>query len=511
MLVGETFLKEKDMVTKYKAFIGGEWMEGGSMGTIVNINPADTKDIIGEFPSCGKEEVDAAVASAHEAQKKWALTPAPKRGEILKRAGDILVEKKEELARLMTREMGKILLETRGDVQEGIDTAYYMAGEGRRLFGETVPCELPDKFGMSIRQSAGICAMITPWNFPMAIPAWKIFPALICGNGIVLKPASDTPATAVGLMEILLEAGVPPKLINLVPGSGKNVGMAMLEHAGINLVSFTGSTQVGRIIAERCGATLKRCSLEMGGKNAQIVMDDADLNLALEGALWGAFGTTGQRCTATSRLILHKAIAGEFTERLKEKASQIRVGNGLDDNTQMGPLINEDQLKTVAEYVRIGLEEDGAQLLLGGNPLTDGPYARGFFFSPTIFTGVRRHMRIAREEIFGPVVSILVVKDFEEAIETLNDTEYGLSSSIYTRDLNRAFKAVRDIEAGITYINVPTIGAEIQLPFGGVKNTGNGHRESGQVVLDTYTEWKSVYVDYSGRLQRAQIDCPLSM
>ena len=494
------------MAEKFKAFVAGEWFDKGSAGTFLNINPADYDDVVGEFPSCGKEEVDAAVASAKEAQKKWALVPAPKRGEILKRAGDLLVQKKEEIARLMTREMGKILIETRGDVQEGIDTAYYMASEGRRLFGDTVPCELMNKFGMSIRCPMGVCAMITPWNFPMAIPTWKIFPALICGNGIVFKPATDTPATAVKFVEVLLEAGVPPRLINLVPGSGKNVGTSILEHPNVNLVSFTGSTQVGRMIAKKCGESLKRCSLEMGGKNAQIVMDDADLELALEGALWGAYGTTGQRCTATSRLILHKKIADVFTKQFVERASKIRIGNGLDDKTQMGPVVNKEQQDVVAEYVRIGLEEDKADLILGGRALKEGEYSKGFFFQPTVFTNVKRTMRIAREEIFGPVVSILTVDNLDEAIDTLNDTEYGLSSSIYTRDVNNAFKAIRDIQAGITYINVPTIGAEIQLPFGGVKNTGNGHRESGHAVLDTYSEWKSVYVDYSGRLQRAQID-----
>ncbi len=494
------------MAKRYKSFIGGKWVGKGSQGKIVNVNPANTDDIVGTFPSSGSEEVDAAVASAKEAQKKWALVPAPKRGEIIKRAGDLLCERKEEIAHLMTREMGKILIETRGDIQEGIDTAYYMAGEGRRLFGQTVPCELPNKTGMSIRLPVGVCGIITPWNFPMAIPTWKIFPALLCGNGIVFKPASATPATAVKFFEVLLDAGVPPKLINLVHGTGKNVGPRLLEHPDVDLISFTGSTVIGRYIATKCGETLKRCSLEMGGKNAQIVMEDAELDLALEGALWGAFGTTGQRCTATSRLILHKKIARKFIKRFTEMASKIRIGDGLNEKTQMGPLINESQRQIVSDYVRIGVEEDGAKLILGGNALKRGKYRKGFFFEPTIFIGVKRDMRIAREEIFGPVVSILEVSDFDEAIETLNDSSYGLSSSIYTQDVNRAFRAVRDLEAGITYINGPTIGAEIQLPFGGVKNTGNGHRESGQTVLDTFTEWKSVYVDYSGKLQRAQID-----
>ncbi|HPB32809.1 MAG TPA: aldehyde dehydrogenase family protein [Candidatus Sumerlaeota bacterium] len=494
------------MAVKFKAFIAGQWVESGSQGVLVNVNPANTDDIVGEFPSCGKEELDAAVAAAKAAQKKWALVPAPKRGEIIKKAGDLMVDRKEEIARLMTREMGKILIETRGDVQEGIDTAYYMAGEGRRLFGDTVPCELPNKFGMSVRRPIGVTAMICPWNFPMAIPTWKIFPSLMCGNAIILKPASDTPATAVKLFEVLLDAGVPPMLIHLVTGAGSKVGNAILDHPDVNLVSFTGSTQVGRKIAARCGETLKRCSLEMGGKNAQIVLDDADLDLALDGALWGAFGTTGQRCTATSRIILHEKIADEFIARFEEKASHIRVGDGLKPETQMGPLVNLSQQEVVADYVRIGIEEDRAKLVLGGQSLKDGSYAKGYFFQPTIFADVTRNMRIAREEIFGPVVSIIRVKDFEEAIDVLNDTEYGLSSSIYTRNVNLAFRAIRDIEAGITYVNGPTIGAEIQLPFGGLKNTGNGHRESSHTVLDTFSEWKSIYVDYSGRLQRAQID-----
>lgn len=494
------------MAENFKAFIAGEWVESGSEGTLININPADTDDIVGEFPACGKEETEAAIASAKEAQKKWALMPAPRRGEIIKRAGVLMEERKEEIAQLMTREMGKILIETRGDVQEGIDTAYYMASEGRRLFGDTVPCELPNKFGMSIRRPVGVSAMICPWNFPMAIPTWKIFPSLLCGNGIVLKPASDTPATAVKFVEILLDAGVPPKLINLVVGAGRKVGMAILESPDVGVVSFTGSTEVGKTIATKCGETLKRCSLEMGGKNAQIVMDDADLELALEGALWGVYGTTGQRCTATSRIILHKKIAGEFIERFREMASKIVVGNGLDEKIQMGPVINKSQQDVVAKYVKIGIEEDGAEMILGGKALTEGIYAKGFFFQPTIFKNVNRNMRIAREEIFGPVVSIIEIESLEEAIDVLNDTEYGLSSSIYTKNVNDAFQAIRDIDTGITYINGPTIGAEIQLPFGGTKNTGNGHRESGHAVLDTFSEWKSIYVDYSGKLQRAQID-----
>lgn len=494
------------MAERYKNYINGEWIADGSLGTFKNINPANTDDIIGEFPSSGKEEVDAAVAAAKEAFKSWRLVPAPKRADIIKRAGDILVERKEELARLMTREMGKILIETRGDVQEGIDTAYYAAGEGRRMFGDTVPCELPNKFGMSVRMPIGVCGMITPWNFPIAIPTWKIFPALVCGNTVVFKPASDTPASAVKLVEILEEAGIPKGVVNLVHGTGKNVGEAILHHPDVALVAFTGSSEVGRRIAEVCGKYLKRVSLELGGKNGQIVMDDANLDLALEGALWGAFGTTGQRCTATSRIILHRKIADEFIERFVQMAQNLKIGNGLDESVQMGPLINQKQREIVHNYVEIGKNEDKAKLLIGGEYLTGGDYDKGFFYKPTVFVDVKPDMRIAQEEIFGPVVAILTVDSFEEAIDVINNSSYGLSSSIYTQDVNRAFRAIRDIEAGITYVNGPTIGAEIQLPFGGVKDTGNGHRESSHTVLDIFTEWKSVYVDFSGKLQRAQID-----
>jgi aldehyde dehydrogenase (NAD+) len=404
----------------------------------------------------------------------------------------------------MTREMGKILKETRGDVQEGIDTAFYAAGEGRRLFGDTVPVELPNKFGMSIRQPIGVCGLITPWNFPMAIATWKMFPALICGNTVILKPASDTPASAVKLVEAVLEAGVPAGVVNLVHGTGSGVGIPMVEHPDVRLISFTGSSVVGKDIATRCGPQLKRLSLELGGKNAQIVMADADLGLALEGALWGAFGTTGQRCTATSRLIIHKPIKEKFLKMLVERAKQIRIGSGLEETTEMGPLVNEGQLETVMKYVEIGKKE--AKLLCGGNRLSAGAHRNGWFYEPTIFAEVAPRARIAQEEIFGPVLSVIDASDLEDAIRILNDTRYGLSSSIYTRDINAAFRAIRDIEAGITYVNGPTIGAEVQLPFGGVKDTGNGHREASHTVLDTFSEWKSVYVDYSGKLQKAQID-----
>ena len=493
------------MAKAYKNFINGEWCDSSSGERFENRNPANWDEVIGTFPASTAEDVDRAVQAAKEAFDEWRLVPAPFRGEVIRKVGDLLTKYKEDIARTMTREMGKVLAETRGDVQEGIDTAYYAATEGRRLFGHTVPSELPNKFNMSMRIPIGVAGIITPWNFPMAIPTWKIFPALVSGNTVVFKPASDTPATATRLVEILLEAGLPPKVINLVHGSGTKVGLPIVEHQDIRLVSFTGSTAVGKLISEKAGKTLKRVSLELGGKNAQIVMDDADLHLALEGVLWGAFGTTGQRCTATSRLILHEKIYDQFVKMLVQETERLKLGDGLDESNQVGPLINEGQLQKVDSYVKIGIEE-GAKLLTGGERYTDGACARGFFYRPTIFVDVQPDMRIAREEIFGPVLSVFKVRSFEEAIKLMNDSTYGLSSSIYTRDVNRAFKAMRDIEAGITYINGPTIGAEAHMPFGGVKETGNGHREGGWEVFEFYTETKVVYVDYSGKLQRAQID-----
>jgi alpha-ketoglutaric semialdehyde dehydrogenase len=493
------------MAEMFKNYIDGSWVESTAGKTFENCNPANRHDSIGLFPASSLEDVNRAVQAAKKAFARWRLVPAPKRGEILYRVGELLRRHKEEIARGMTREMGKILKETRGDVQEGIDTAFYVAGEGRRLFGETTPSELPDKFAMSVRSPIGVCALITPWNFPMAIPTWKLFPALLCGNTVVLKPAEDTPYTAVKLFEILAQADVPAGVVNLVHGCGEDVGAALVRHPEVRLVSFTGSAAVGREVASVCGQQLKRVSLELGGKNAQIVMEDADLNLALEGALWGAFGTTGQRCTATSRLILHRDIKKELTDMLVARAEMIKIGDGLDESVEMGPLINHAAREKVHRYVQIGKQE-GARLLIGGSIYEEGKWIDGYFYRPTIFDQVSPSMRIAQEEIFGPVVSVIEVKSFDEAIEVINGTPYGLSSSVYTRDVERAFRAMRDIEAGITYINGPTIGAEVHLPFGGVKDTGNGHREAGTTVYDIFSEWKSVYIDYSGKLQKAQID-----
>ncbi|MEN3038241.1 MAG: aldehyde dehydrogenase family protein [Candidatus Kryptonium sp.] len=493
------------MAEVFKNYINGKWVDAKSGKTFENRNPANWDDLIGVFPKSSAEDVEEAVKAAKKAYQSWRLVPPPKRADIIKKAADLLVQRKEEIAREMTREMGKILIETRGDVQEGIDTGYYAAGEGRRLFSYTTTSELPNKFAMAIRLPVGVAGLITPWNFPMAIPTWKIFPALVAGNTVVFKPASDTPKTATTLVQILEEAGVPEGVVNLVHGGGNEVGMAIVRHPDIDLISFTGSTAVGKVLSREAANTLKRVSLEMGGKNAQIVLEDANLELALDGVLWGAFGTSGQRCTATSRLILHEAIYDQFIEMLVERVKKLKVGNGLDESTEMGPIINEAQLNKIHEYVEIGKQE-GAKLLIGGHRLTGGEYDKGWFYAPTIFVDVHPKMRIAQEEIFGPVLSVIKVKSFEEAIEVINDSSYGLSSSIYTRDVNKAFKAIRDIQAGITYINAPTIGAETHLPFGGVKQTGNGHREGGWTVFDFFTEIKTVYVDYSDRLQRAQID-----
>jgi alpha-ketoglutaric semialdehyde dehydrogenase len=491
--------------TEYRNYIGGRWTNAASGRTFEDRNPARRDEVVGIFPASGPEDVEKAQAAAAKAYESWRLVPAPKRGEILIQVGLRLKERKEEIARIMTREMGKVLLETRGDVQEGIDTAFFIAGEGRRLYGDTTPSELPNKFAMSIRQPIGVCGLITPWNFPLAIPTWKLFPALLCGNTVVLKPASDTPASVAELGKVMEECGVPAGVVNIVHGGGGEVGMPLVKHPGVRLISFTGSSEIGRTIGGVCGEKLKRCSLELGGKNAQIVMGDADLELALEGALWGAFGTAGQRCTATSRLIVDRPVAARMTEMLVERAKKLRLGDGLQAGVDVGPVINDAARKRIHEYAEIGKRE-GAKLLAGGEPASEGELAQGSFYRPTIFGDVKPSMRIASEEIFGPVLSILTVDGLEQAIQVLNDTPYGLSSSIYTRDVNAAMRAIRDIEAGITYVNGPTIGAEVHLPFGGVKDTGNGHREASHTVLDIFSEWKAVYVDYSGRLQRAQID-----
>ncbi len=493
------------MAETFRNYIAGEWVAPTTGEYTENRNPARNSDLIGRFPSSGPDDVDRAVESAKRGFAAWRRVPAPQRGDVLRRVGDLMTERKDEIARAMTREMGKVLDETRGDVQEGIDTAYYAASEGRRLFGHTVPSELRDKWAMSYRRPIGVAGIITPFNFPMAIPTWKIFPALVSGNAVVFKPAHDVPHTATLLVEILLDAGLHPEAVQLVHGGGRKVGNRIVEHPDVALVSFTGSTGVGSKLGETCGRMHKRLSLEMGGKNAQIVMPDANMALALEGVLWGAFGTTGQRCTATSRLLLHEDIHDEFVKQLVSRTEALKLGDGLLAETDVGPMINKAAVEKTAEYIEIA-QGEGDEVVTGGKPATGDDLDAGFFFQPTILAGVRAGSRLACEEIFGPVLSVIRFGDLEEAIRINNEVEYGLSSALYTEDVRSAFVAMTELDNGITYINAPTIGAEAHLPFGGVKQTGNGHREGGWEVYDFYTETKVVYVDYSGRLQRAQID-----
>ncbi|MEO8228136.1 MAG: aldehyde dehydrogenase family protein [Chloroflexota bacterium] len=488
----------------YRLFVDGEWVPSGTGRTFESVNPADTRDVIGRFQAGDAADAARAIRAAETAFPAWRRTPAPKRGEILYRFGALMAEHKERLARAMTREMGKVLEEARGDVQEGIDIAYLMAGEGRRLLGDTTPSELPDKWAMSIREPIGVAGIITPWNFPMAIPCWKSMPALVTGNTIVLKPSSDTPLCATLLVELMAEAGFPPGTVNLVTGPGSEVGDAIVASPDVQVISFTGNTLTGKRIAEIAARRLKRVSLELGGKNGIIVMADADLDLATEGILWSAFGTTGQRCTAASRVIVEQAVLGSLLDRLESRTRALRVGSGLDPATEVGPLVNAGALDKVASYIDVGKRE--GELLTGGVRATGAGLEHGHFFEPTIFAGVKPMDRIAQEEIFGPVLSIVPVPDYPAAVTALNQTRYGLSSSIFTSDANTAFRAMRDFETGIVYVNAGTIGAETHLPFGGTKETGNGHREAGHAALETYTEWKSIYVDFSGRLQRAQID-----
>jgi acyl-CoA reductase-like NAD-dependent aldehyde dehydrogenase len=489
----------------YHNFIDGAWIPSVSGAVFENRNPADCRELIGLFQKSDRRDVVAAIDAARRAYARWRLVPAPRRAEILFRAASLIESRKEDFARDMTREMGKVLPETRGDVQEAIDMTFFMAGEGRRQYGQTVPSELRDKFAMSVRQPLGISAVITPWNFPMAIPSWKIIPALVCGNTVVFKPATLTPLSAVHFVKILEEAGVPPGVVNLVTGGGEQIGDTLTEAEEVRVVSFTGSTAVGRLVSQKAAPSFKKTHLEMGGKNVIMVMDDAQLELAVDGCLWGGFGTSGQRCTAASRVVVHERVYNAFLDRFVARARALRVGNGLQDTVDMGPVVSQSQLETVERYVEIGKAE-GARLVCGGHRLTSGESAHGYFHEPTIFADVQPSMRIAQEEIFGPVVSVIRCQSFEEAVEIGNGVEYGLSASIYTQDVNRAFAAMRDLYTGIFYVNAPTIGAEVHLPFGGTKATGNGHREAGTAALDVFSEWKSIYVDFSGRLQRAQID-----
>jgi acyl-CoA reductase-like NAD-dependent aldehyde dehydrogenase len=489
---------------RFKNYIGGEWVDASGGETFESLIPA-TGEPIGEFPRSTPEDVDRAVAAAKEAFESWRLVPAPKRAEVLYRFANLLVQHKDDLTDLMSREMGKVKAEAGGDVQEAIDMTLYMAGEGRRLFGQTTPSELPDKFQMSIRMPVGVVGVITPWNFPIAIPSWKIAPALVCGNTVVFKPAEDTPLLAERFVELLAEAGLPAGVVNVVHGFGEEVGEAIVKHADVPVITFTGSRETGVRVTHAAADQLKVVHLELGGKNAIIVMDDANLDLAVDGIVWSAFGTSGQRCTAASRVIVDEKVYGELQTRLVAAAERMRLGPGWEDETDLGPVINRAAIEKIHSYTGIGKDE-GAKLLTGGEPASGNGLDDGFYYRPTIFGDVAPDMRIAQEEIFGPTTALIPVKDFDEAIRVANDVKYGLSSSIFTQDVNRAFRAMRDLQTGITYINAGTTGAEVHLPFGGTKDTGNGHREAGQAALDVFTEWKSLYIDYSGKLQRAQID-----
>lgn len=500
--IGETSVGKVD-VSQLKNFIGGEWVEPKTDQYGDVVNPANGKKLV-DVPLSGTDDVNEAVAAAKKAQKEWSLEPAPMRAEILYDIGQMMKERKKHLSQILTQENGKVLEEARGEVQEGIDMAFYMAGEGRRLFGHTVPAELKNKFAMSVRAPVGVVGIITPWNFPIAIATWKSFPAIVAGNTVVWKPATETPLMAYEMAKIFEEAGLPKGVVNVVFGSGGDVGNAMVHHDDLRVISFTGSNEVGRNIASECGRQLKKVSLEMGGKNAVIVMDDADLELAAQGIVWGAFGTSGQRCTATSRVIVHEKVKEDLEKHILEEMKNLKIGDGLNDDIKVGPIINQGGIDKIKKYIEIGKEE--GKLLTGGSELTEGKYESGYYFEPTLFTDVKPNARIAQEEIFGPVLSIIPVESYEEAVEVNNSVEFGLSSSIFTQDANQVFKAQRDLDTGIVYVNAGTTGAEIHLPFGGTKGTGNGHRDSGQAALDVFTEWRAVYVDYSGKLQRAQID-----
>jgi acyl-CoA reductase-like NAD-dependent aldehyde dehydrogenase len=469
--------------------------------TFESVAPA-TGEVLGSFPRSTAADVDGAVARAKAAFDDWRLVPAPERGNILFRFAELLRDHKEELTDLMTREMGKVKAEAGGDVQEAIDMSYYMGGEGRRLFGQTTPSELRDKFMMSVRMPVGVVGAITPWNFPIAIPAWKLCPALVCGNTVVLKPAEDTPLLADRFVRLLAEAGVPEGVVEIVHGYGEEAGDALVRHPDVPVITFTGSRETGIAVTKAAADLLKHVHLELGGKNAIIVMDDADVELAVEGIVWSAFGTSGQRCTAASRVIVHRAVYDELQTKLVAAAERLTLGPGWEDETDVGPLINRAALDKVHSFTEIGKDE-GAKLLTGGEEAENGG---GFYYRPTVFGDAEPGMRIAQEEIFGPTTALIPVESFEAAVAAANSVRYGLSSSIFTRDVNRAFRAMRDLQTGITYVNAGTTGAEVHLPFGGTKETGNGHREAGQAALDVFTEWKSIYVDYSGKLQRAQID-----
>ncbi len=473
--------------------------------TFDSTNPARPAEIVASMPIHTATDVETAVRFATAAQRSWAKLPVPARGEVIATIGEVLTRRKAELANLVSREAGKILVEAGGDVQEAIDMAHFVAGQARNAWGTVHPCEMPEKFGFTTRHPVGVVGMITPWNFPVAIPSWKIFPALLAGNGVVIKPSEFAPMCCEQFVAACIEAGAPEGLINVVHGFG-DVGAALTVHPGVRAISFTGSVATGRRVASAAMEVgPKLVSLELGGKNAMIVMDDADLDLVVDGVIFGAFGTSGQRCTSTSRLVAHRAIIDELIQRVTSRAAQLMVGDPLVATTDVGPVITSASVARIHDMVQTAVSE-GNELLLGGSPIAATGCDGGSFYAPTILSGAHRNSFITRNEVFGPVLAVLEVDSFDEAIETVNDCEYGLSSSIYTRDVNHAMRALHDLDTGIVYINAPTIGAEIHLPFGGNKFTGNGYREAGSRGLEQFSETKSVYIDYSGRLQKAQID-----
>lgn len=490
-------------VKTYRNLIGGEWVASAG-GTTPNTNPANTDDVIGMVPRSTVEEAHAAIRAAEAALPAWRATPAPRRGRILFDAWRIMESRTEELARALTREEGKVISESRGEVVKALNVAEFIAGEARRLNGETSPSELPSTLAYTVRVPHGVVAQITPWNFPVAIPVWKLWPALVAGNTVVWKPATNTPETAELIAKVLVDAGVPAGVVNMVHGSGGTVGEALLAHPTVRAVSFTGSNEVGGALYGKCSATGKKVQCEMGGKNPIVVMEDANLALAVDATAQGAFGSTGQRCTATSRAIVHEAVADAFVAAVVARARALRVGDGMDEATEMGPSVDEAQMKTVLRYLDVARQE-GLTPLVGGTRLTEGRYAKGWFVAPTVYDRVSPKMRIAQEEIFGPVLSVIRVRSFEEALEAANDCRYGLSSSIYSNDSNRIFRFIDAIETGIVHVNSPTMGGEAHLPFGGMKGTGIGEREMGRTAIEFYTEWKTVYIDYTGETRKTKM------
>ena len=490
--------------TRYRNFVGGRWTDSQSTKATPNLNPADTRDVLGQVPLSSAEEARAAVAAAGAAFPAWRDTPAPVRGRILFRAMDLLDAEKQELARLVTREEGKTVKEALGEIQRTINILEYIAAEGRRMGGQTVPSELRSNFCYTIRQPLGVVACITPWNFPVAIPVWKIAPALLAGNTVVFKPATLTPETSSAVVSIFERAGVPAGVLNMVLGSGGTVGNALLDAGEVRAVSFTGSNEVGAEIYSRGARRMIRVQCEMGGKNPVVVLADADLDLAVESTAQGAFGSTGQRCTATSRVIVEEGVADRFVEALVARAKKVKVGNGLEDGIDMGPAVDAQQLDTDLRYIGIGQEEK-ASLLTGGRRLSEGAHAHGHFVEPTVFDHVRPTTRIAQEEIFGPVVSVIRVRGFHEALEAANGVPFGLSSSVFTGDPGKLFRFVDRVETGIVHVNSGTPGGEAQMPFGGMKSTGVGPREQGPAALEFFTEVKAVYVDYTGQARKGSL------